>query len=92
MAGATMLMSGGLISCSAENTTGVETENSYTEEGAGDMNNASGGSGEYGEGSTEDYDRLGAGGAGGNTADEDNDAPIGMDTARTTTPAVDNGN
>lgn len=86
MAGAIMLMTGGLTSCSGENTTGVDTTN--TEAGGG-MNNANGASGEYGEGSTEDYDNVGAGGE--NTGLDNNDAPMGRDTARTTTPAVDNG-
>lgn len=76
MAGAILLMSGGLTSCTGENTTGVDTTNTEAEAGGG-MNNSGGATDEYGDGST---------GA------ENSDTPIGMDTARTTTPSVDNGN
>lgn len=86
MAGAILLMSGGLTSCTGENTTGVDTTNTEAEAGGG-MNNSGGATDEYGDGSTGDYD-----GAGGNTGADNNDTPIGMDTARTTTPSVDNGN
>ncbi|MFD3002237.1 hypothetical protein ACFS7Z_17835 [Pontibacter toksunensis] len=86
VAGAILMMSGGLTSCSGENTTGVDTTNTEAEAGSG-MNNSGEAAEEYGDGSTGDYD-----GAGENTGADDSDAPIGMDTARTTTPSVDNGN
>ena len=81
MAGTMMLMSGGLISCSGENTTGVEVEG----EGAG-IDSEIQDNAEYGEGSTSDYENLD-----GINDDPTMDTEVGMDTARTTTPTVDNG-
>ena len=85
IAGAMLFISGGLVSCSGENTTGVDVQT--TETGVGGATDSPERADEYGEGSTGDY-----GGARENTGVDNNDSPIGMDTARTTVPSVDNGN
>ena len=81
-----MLLSAGLVSCTSENTTGVETETTANEVD-GQLNDPNGGAM-----TEENISPLDTANAGTGASTNGDNSGTGSDTARTTTPTTDSNN